>query len=396
MKIKTDIVESLKLFVIRVLLLIAKFCRYFKLNKEFNTGKKKLVLFSISGIGDFVLWLQAARYYRSLFPEYEITLMCNSQYLDLAKEIILFDRVIPFDISDLYRNRWSRFFAWYKMDKSKYDILINDSHSVLFYIPLLINSKLKINSSYDYERKKNDKLRQFSDRHYNIIIASSEYKSLLQQNFAFVTGLLKHYNHTTTISFQPIDDLFHKKLTNQLESDYIVINLGANDLARSWAVERYSQIINHEKLRGYHIVLVGRSNESELADDFIASIGIKLNVTNLVGKTNLFKLFAIIKHAKLCITNDTSTSHIAPALRVKSLVIMGGGQINNAGQGRYTPYPTTILMPAYTQPLAVYSRMECFDCNWQCKYPLVNDRTWRCIDAVTVADVLTKLEDITL
>ena len=131
------------------------------------------------------------------------------------------------------------------------------------------------------------------------------------------------------------------------------------------------------------IVISGGKSEVKLVEKFMEDISIlKIgNVENLVGKTNLVETAVLIKNSEFILTNDTFATHMATILKKKSICILGGGHF-----GRFLPYPKELEKNEVNfLPKVIYKKMECFDCNWKCKY---NDIPWRCIKNIGVDDLI--------
>lgn len=107
---------------------------------------------------------------------------------------------------------------------------------------------------------------------------------------------------------------------------------------------------------------------------------------NLAGKTSLGQLAAILAHARLVLTNDTSAAHIGPEVGVPTVCILGGGHY-----GRFLPYD---LLDARLAPRAVSHRMDCFGCNWRCIYGTEIGQPFPCVTKVSVEDVWDAVEDV--
>jgi len=91
----------------------------------------------------------------------------------------------------------------------------------------------------------------------------------------------------------------------------------------------------------------------------------------------------LIRGAQALIGNETSGIHIAAAVGVPAVGILGGGHF-----GRFLPYPNSIESP---KPEAVFHAMECYGCNWNCSQPHVRGEAVPCIRSVDVQDVMAAL-----
>jgi ADP-heptose:LPS heptosyltransferase len=87
----------------------------------------------------------------------------------------------------------------------------------------------------------------------------------------------------------------------------------------------------------------------------------------------MIQLTAIIGNAALVIANETSAIHIAAATQTKSICILGGGHF-----GRFAPYPVYLA----NKPVCVYEKMDCYYCNWNCKFLTHENEPHPCIGRV--------------
>jgi hypothetical protein len=73
-----------------------------------STPTPRLVLVRFDLIGDFIIWLDAAKEFRCLYPDYQITLYANAIWADLAERLPYWDHVVAIDVprlrdDDFYR-----------------------------------------------------------------------------------------------------------------------------------------------------------------------------------------------------------------------------------------------------------------------------------------------------
>lgn len=92
---------------------------------------------------------------------------------------------------------------------------------------------------------------------------------------------------------------------------YLVLAPAASKAERNWSPEGYAKLAEHAKNRGFSVVICGAptSMEKQLAADIIALCPFK--PVNLVGKTSLKQLLAVLQKASLVIAPDTGPAHMA-------------------------------------------------------------------------------------
>ena len=118
------------------------------------------------------------------------------------------------------------------------------------------------------------------------------------------------------------DDNYHWHITVKedvsylnLPQQYVVVNPAASKLERSWFADRYSSVIEYCYQRyGLPAVLTGGKAEFEQTLAKEVEQACSTPVINLVGKTNLQELAAVLVRAEFCLAPDTGPAHIANAM----------------------------------------------------------------------------------
>lgn len=100
---------------------------------------------------------------------------------------------------------------------------------------------------------------------------------------------------------------------------FACIHPGARDPARRWPVANFIRVARHLLANGVPVVVTGTRAEAKIGEEISAATGRR--VVNLVGRTSLGTLAALIDNARLLVCNDTGVSHIAAARQTPSVVI---------------------------------------------------------------------------
>lgn len=106
---------------------------------------------------------------------------------------------------------------------------------------------------------------------------------------------------------------------------YVGVHLGSRSGARCWPSDRFAAVLrallSEFDLRA---LLLGESAEAPRALAVIQGLGrLGRRVDNLVGKTSLGALIALIAKLTLFLGNDSGPAHMADALNVPSVVVFG-------------------------------------------------------------------------
>ena len=100
---------------------------------------------------------------------------------------------------------------------------------------------------------------------------------------------------------------------------YMAFQLGASDARRRWPTAHFAAIGRLVRERcGVMPVLVGTPDERELGAAYQAAGS---PAVNLIGRTSLEELSAVLVLSRLLITNDTGTMHLAAGLGTPSLAL---------------------------------------------------------------------------
>jgi lipopolysaccharide heptosyltransferase I len=91
---------------------------------------------------------------------------------------------------------------------------------------------------------------------------------------------------------------------------YAVLMPGTNWATKRWPIERFAELAGALKERlGLESIVAGGPGDAEIARQIPAKL-------NLVGKTNLRQIVALLERACLVIANDTGPMHMAAALGI--------------------------------------------------------------------------------
>jgi ADP-heptose:LPS heptosyltransferase len=321
--------------------------------------KKKLLVIRLDAIGDFILWLDAARELRRLYPpeQYEITLLGNHIWTSLAEKLPWFEQIWPLERKQYLLNPLYFIRMLLKVRAGSFDIVINPTCSREFKVgDVLVKASqapLRIGSTGDLDRIKPWQ-RRISDRWYTLLIPAQD-KSLmeLERNADFMRGL----GAETFRSSVPELPLVSGLPPGFMARDYVVIVPGAGSPAKQWPARRFSEIAGriHQKT-GWQAIICGGPDDEPLGKTILEESAVPSE--NWCAKTSLPELVAVLAGARLVIANDTGAVHIAAARSVPVVCIMGGGH-----PGRFMPYrietPTSKPLP-----VPVMADMDCFGCGW--------------------------------
>ncbi|MDH5630264.1 MAG: glycosyltransferase family 9 protein [Gammaproteobacteria bacterium] len=119
---------------------------------------------------------------------------------------------------------------------------------------------------------------------------------------------------------------------------YVVIAPCASNFERNWSMERYVALANYLHQKGYSVVLCGSPKEREETFANILQSKVDFKLTNLVSRTSLKQLLAVLKHAEVLIAPDTGPVHMSVMMGTPVLGLYAHSNPLRTGPYKYLDY----------------------------------------------------------
>lgn len=259
---------------------------------------KRILVITLSNLGDIVLTTPVIATLRREFPDSRMDVLVGPA----GKEVFEKDRnVFKVIIYDKHMPITGKRRLQLKLKKLKYDLVVDLRNTVF---GLLIGPKYRTATIQHFP----EKIIHSVDKHLYRL------KSLAVENFQ-----RQPYLYIT-----PEDEAHVEALMKEckLRDQFIVINPGAKSHLKRWTAEGFAAVA--DRLAGecnVDIVFIGAKEDEAIVADVIKRM--KHKPHNATSKTNVRQLAALLKRAKLLITNDSAPLHIGCASSVKVLAIFG-------------------------------------------------------------------------
>ncbi|MEI8176010.1 MAG: glycosyltransferase family 9 protein [Candidatus Omnitrophota bacterium] len=259
---------------------------------------KRILLITLSNIGDIVLTTPVASALKREFPRARLDVMSGPAGKEIFARHPLVRNHIVYDKRAGVRAQ-QRLIAFLR--KKKYDLIV-DLRNSLF--PVLIGSRYRTSllrqPPFSLKHKKDAHLWRLG----TIGIRTQD------APFAFYVD-------------ERSDDLVRRLLEDiKITGNFVVVSPGAKSHIKRWSAEGFASVCDRlSSEAGVDVLLVGDAHDSKIAQR-ILSLG-KRKVIDLTGKLSLRQLGALIRRARLLITNDSAPLHIGSALGTPVLAIFG-------------------------------------------------------------------------
>jgi len=106
---------------------------------------------------------------------------------------------------------------------------------------------------------------------------------------------------------------------------YVCLHPGAQLRSRRWYPERFAVVADALATRGLRVVVTGTAGEAALARAVTERM--RAPVVDLLGRTTLGGLTALIDGARLVVTNDTGVRHVAAARGTPCVAVACGSDV---------------------------------------------------------------------
>ena len=324
-----------------------------------QSNVERLLYIRLDGIGDNVLAASMLSHIKQTFDKAKITVVCQELVANLYDACQFIDQLITINRIRFINNKTYRESVIHSLSLQNADVALNSTYSrdsLCDYVTL--NSGAKNFITLDGDNTNIDVAKKlYYDKFYSKLIpCSASYKSELDRHKDFLRGL-----GITVIYLRPViwlseedesfaDEFF--ELNNLEHSRTIALFSGVQSNIRLY----YNYGIAISKIcRGnsFSVIAFGSEKDKSINQAQCESIGAKC--INMSGRTTIRKSAAILKRCRLAVGAETGLAHISCAVGIHNVIIIGGGHF-----GRFMPYSN--LTSIVCLPL------DCYKCNWHCKY----------------------------
>jgi heptosyltransferase-2 len=339
----------------------------------------KILIIALSGIGDALMFTPALKLLCAQLPDTQIDVLVMFKG---AHDIFINNP----NINSVYHFDFLREGSFNSLNyilslRGKYDASINvypSNRKEYNIISFLIGAKNKI--AVKYLRK------DFSDLGFLNSTRITENDSMhnVQTNIKLVKKLLnKNFDEEPPLElFMTVEDEIHAQKflsENNISDDDLVIGFHPgcatlkNHIKRRWESEKFAEL-GKKLIANHHakILVFGGPDEDELKN----SVKAKINSQDafVVNTNGILQSAAIMKHCGVFVTNDSSQMHIAAALGLKVVAIIG-------------PTNPHYIHPWKTEHKIVTLNLECAPCFFYSPRPLIcsrDDIKFKCIKEIEV------------
>jgi ADP-heptose:LPS heptosyltransferase len=148
----------------------------------------------------------------------------------------------------------------------------------------------------------------------------------------------------------------------QSDDPFILLNPWTSCQSRNYAADRFALAARHlAEITGWRVVVTGVEKDRSQSGELLEILGEW--AIDLIGATDLCELAALIAQARLMLSNNTSTMHIADATRTPSVILFAGTELESQWHPRNCR-SRLLRVPTACSPCYAFScpyHLECLD-----------------------------------
>lgn len=358
--------------------------------KQESHTKKRVLILRKDTLGDYILFYPSLIAYRKAYADAEITLVVTKLFRGLSPLLSNFEHIIWFDAkrfstSFLYRRRFLL-----DLKKKGYDIAIQPTFSrePMGDLMMKFTEAFEIigvdgdtTASTEEEKARNNTI----------------YTKLVQVPESISEEINKNKYIAEAITANMIDLTFPTIPTSIFSSAgaeailrtydlpskaYVIFFPGSGTTFKIWPSEKFAEVADYFAEKGITPVVCGGKGEQNLVQSIIEKTRHKDTMVNLCGKTDLPTMIHLLKQSQLYCGSDTGIAHLAAAIEVPVICIIGGGHF-----GRFFPYGNLAK-----NRIVFDKTMQCKNDNWACSKNIKEGESAPCIKNILVEDVEKEID----
>ena len=331
---------------------------------------RRVLVVKVWAIGEVIMATPAFRALRELLPEARITMLTGRAAYPVVELSPRFDDVRTVDERTFLKPKAAELLSLVKeLRRERYDLVVSVHHAWQFSVfAALTGARHRV--GFD---------RAGEGFAYSTKVAPEPGRHQVEEYFDLAKALGAGGEpgpleiHTDESDQRYADDTMERLKEAGKPVALVAPGGGVNPKTKMpekrWPVERYAALI--EMLApDFAIALVGGPGDEETGTAVAGKL--KAEVTNLIGRTTLRELYALLTRADLFVGNDSAPMHLAAAAGAPTVAVFG-------------PTDPTVNGPWSERAKVITRETDCAPCYRDGYFPECGDR--RCLENVSAAKI---------
>lgn len=261
--------------------------------------------------GEFLLNIPALRALRETFINSRITIVLNPYVRELAGRITFIDEIIEWERGKHSIRDKLNFVNLLKKRKINMAVILNPSKEFNIFCYM---SGIPIRIGYD--RKWGFLLtHKMMDKKY----LGEKHESEYNLDLVALSGA-RTKNKALALKVDQSADSLPREYAEAAEGAVVTVHPFTSDPIKQWPLVNFSDLIMRLASElNVRVIVVG--GKEELITNHEFSSGLAKNVINLIGKTSILQLAAILSKSKLLVSGDSGPVHLASCVNTAVIAI---------------------------------------------------------------------------
>lgn len=283
---------------------------------------KSVAILRLAALGDVCMTIPLVRRLQRYLPNTKIYWIISRPLYGFVRDLSGFEFIVidkPRSITDYVQ--CYRHFKSYNFDV----LLMPQANFRAHLLSLLIRAKVK----YGYQAIHNRELqRLFVNK---TVYAAREH--LIDSFLRFAEPFGSSDTAVTwDLSIAAENQAWAEQQLSLYPGPWLAISPAASKSERNWPIDRYIATVNQlAEQKTFSVVLLGAGSEIEQYMGAEISKNITTPCVNLIGKSNLFQLTAVLNQVDVLLSPDTGTVHIATACDTPVVGLYAVAPANKSG-----------------------------------------------------------------
>jgi ADP-heptose:LPS heptosyltransferase len=314
---------------------------------------KKILIITLSNIGDVILTFPVIDILRQEFPQSFIKIVVGPKVYNLLKNNPQFQAVEIFD----KHQKINKTIGWVKrLMSERYDLVVDLRHTA---IPLFVFPKYRTSIFGTH----NENL-HMKDKHL----------SRLKTIYPFSRMASKQYS----LYISPEDNAYIRSRLGDIinaSDQYVVVAPGAANRDKRFSEEGFAVVCDEIAKKFKHkIVFVGDWEDKKITCRVLEMMSSP--AINLCGETTLTQLAAVLRHSSLALVNDSAPMHMASYLNIPTVAIFG-------------PSNPSLYGPWSDKHIVLHNNKTC----QKCLNP-ASETLHKCMQAISTEEILRAVNNL--
>lgn len=317
----------------------------------FTQAPATICVLRLSAIGDVCNAIAAVQAIEKYWPTTQVTWIAGKAEAALLAPLLPNVRVIAFDKNQGFTGMRA---IWRALSSTHFDALL---HMQTALRASLLSLGIKARHRLGFAKDRSSDLQHLFINHY---VPSPSSQHVLDGFMAFSHALgVPQAPPSWDLQLGESDLAWAKQ--QLCDKPTLLVAPASSKAFKNWHAQGYADVINHAQQQGFAVILAGGPSQMDVTLGEQIMQKLTLPAHNLIGKTTLLQMLALIKQVQLVLSPDSGPAHLANALGTPVIGLYAHHDPQRTG-----PYHWRhLVISAYEQALFAQTQKSVAEVAWR-------------------------------